>query len=197
MTILNKATIQKLKNDFMRCYSKNVVYREVARCDGFPLFMATRNPEFNKYISWSAPKEEKDIFLPIDKLIREQNLNESVVLSICHKYTGEWMGVARLKEWKDGIEIGIFLHPNYWGRGVVFASGGPLLEVIVNSLPDLPVYIRIMKENERMKRLTDFYSFEKQEEISEEKHPVEGVFILEVYKLNKNIRTTYKNMGYF
>lgn len=189
--------IQHLKTIFSKRYAKKIVFRDVARCDGFALFTATQNPEFNKHLLWPAPSEENSIFLQIDKLIREHTLNNAVILSVCDRYSGTWMGLARLQYWKDGIEMGLYLHPETWSRGVVFASGGALLETLVEQFPDLPIYIRMRPGNEKMKRLTDYYHFELEPDKAQEIHAIEGAILLDVYRLRKHTRIPYPHISHY
>lgn len=184
MNTVNSNTFQNLKNKFNHISSKNIVFREFTRSDGFPLFTATQNPDFNKHLLWVAPEKEQDIFIRTDKIIRENTLNEAIILSVCDKYTGTWVGLVRINKHLDGLEMGILLHPNYWG-GKTFASAvGPVLECTFKNCPDIPVYIRTSSKNEKTQSLAVFYQFEKQDELTEEIHPIYGTITAYTYKYN-------------
>ena len=187
--------LSRLEGVFDHCYAKDVVFRPFCRSDGFPLFIATQNPEFNRYALWSAPSEELAIFIQVDKLIRDQIMNRAIVLSICEKSTGKWLGLATIRDFLDGMQMGLYLHPDVWGRRVVFSAGGAILETLVKTYSELPIYIRVRPGNQRMERLVDYFYFEKQPQQNIETHETEGQVMSDIYRLDKKNREKFAHIS--
>jgi len=185
-----------LKADFDSHYAKKVAFRPFARSDGFPFFEATRHPDFNRNLMWVAPETEKGIFQQVDKLVREHMLGRALILSICQRHTGVWQGLLRIQDYLDGVEIGLYLHPDSWSRGVVVTAGSAFIELIFKNLPDTPMYIRLRPSNARLVRICDVYKFEK---VREEKdiHPIEGEVDVHVYRLTKPLWPGYAGLVNF
>lgn len=191
---MTKFQLQHLRMLFSHRYARSVVFRDVARCDGFALFEATRNPEFNRHLLWPAPAEEGAIFVQIDKLIREHTLGNALILSLCDRKTGTWLGLARIQAWSDGVEFGLYMHPDTWSKWAPVTAGDAILQVLLDEFPDLPVYIRMRGENERMKRFVDYGHFEPEPQC-EAIHAVEGPILLDVYRHRRGSKTPYPHLS--
>ncbi len=53
----------------------------------------------------------------VQKLLREEKLNQSATFSIVSKHTGAWVGFLRWIPYQDGLAISLWVHPDYWGKG--------------------------------------------------------------------------------
>ena len=106
-------TIQKLKSIYNNYYAENIVFRNLAKSDLFPLYKATENPSFNKYLTWDA-KDEANLNIEVKRLLNEAQANRAVVISICDKNSGTWSGFLKFIPNTDGLEVSIWIHPNNW-----------------------------------------------------------------------------------
>lgn len=188
--------IDSLRHAFDCHYAKKVAFRPFARADGFPLFEATRHPEFNRNLLWTAPETEQGIFQQVDKLVREHTLGRALILSICQRQTGEWQGLLRIEDYEDGVEIGLYLHPDSWSRGVVVVAGSAFIELIFRSNPALPMYIRMLPSNERLLRICKVYNFEFVREETDH-HPITGQKQVHVYRLTKDRWPGFQKLTHF
>ena len=143
----------KIGHIFDHHWSRDVAFRVLTRSDIFPLFMATKNAEFNKSLLWSAPEKEEELAPQVDKLIREHQLQRSVALSVVDRNDGTWKGMAIFKSYRDGVEVSLYLHPSTWGRGTVVSAGIALTRLISREIPEVPIYNRIKEGNELMQKV--------------------------------------------
>ena len=160
-SLSGSALFPQLAGVFDQYISKNITFRPLARCDAFPLYVATQHPEFNQYLLWSAPQQEAEIVPQIDKLLREQTLRRAMITSFCDKSTGLWKGLTALRPFRDGVEMGLWLHPSAWNTGIVLTAGRAVIEILTQKVPSLPIYNRVMPDNTRMLRICKSYGFEK------------------------------------
>lgn len=176
--------IDALRHVFESTYAKKVAFRPFSRADGFPLFEATRHPDFNRNLLWAAPDTEHEIFQQVDKLIREHTLGRALVFSVSDRPTGTWQGLLRVKDYEDGVELSLYLHPDTWHRGFVVTVGSATIELIFRHHPKIPVYLRVMPTNERMLKVCELNNFE---HIRNETdfHPQQGEKELKVWRLTK------------
>lgn len=181
----NDALIQRLGNIFERHYANKIAFRPINRCDAFPLFVATRDQNFNAFLLWDTPNEEIQTIEQIDKLIRENTLRRVVALSICDRMTGAWWGYVVIKPFRDGAELSLYLHPSVWNKGIVFAAGCAAIELIMLAAPDAPIYNRVHESNVRMRKICRGYGFEKVDE-EDMTHTSGHDLKVEVYRLNKD-----------
>lgn len=180
----NDALIQRLGNIFERHYAHKIAFRTMSRCDAFPLFVATRDQNFNAFLLWETPNEEIQTIEQIDKLIRENTMKRVLALSICDRLNGTWWGYAVIKPFRDGAELSLYLHPSVWNKGVVFAAGCAAIQLLQQAAPDSPVYNRVHESNLRMRKICRSYGFEKVGE-EEMTHAAGHDLKVEVYQLNK------------
>lgn len=182
--LMSRELVSQLKTLFNHRYARNITYRAMARADAFPLFQATQNPEFNRYLLWNAPLQERDVLPQVDKLLREATMDKTVVLSMGEKDTGTWLGLGLLKPFRDGLELSLYLHPKRWNTGSVFVCGRGIIEAVFEAFPDLPMYVRMHPKNRRMERICLAYRF-KPTEGDTAQHATQGALDLLVYRLEK------------
>ena len=156
---MGRALVSKLKTLFDHRYARNITFRALARADAFPLYQATRDPEFNRFLLWNAPLLDRDILPQVDKLLRASKTDNSVVVSMCEKDTGTWIGVTILKPFRDGLEMSLYLHPSRWNTGIVFPCGRGVIEAVFQLEPSLPLYVRMHPDNRRMEKICLAYGF--------------------------------------
>lgn len=186
---MNRSLIASLKQAFDRRYVEAFAFRLVARADAFPLYEATQHPDFNRFLLWAAPTEVSEAVVQIDKLIREVTLNRAVIVSICERLTGSWVGLARLQTYADGVEMGLYIHPRFWAGGVVGGAARAVVQTLLDQLAlkhPCPVYVRVRPGNVKMEKICAFYHFEFQEEVTD-MHPVHGKVELNLYRLRQDL----------
>lgn len=157
-------TIQKLKLVYNNFYSENISFRNLSKSDLFPLFKATENPSFNKYLTWGA-KDEPHLNIEIKRLLNEAQLNRAVVISICDKYTGTWGGFFKLIPHDDALEVSLWVHPNFWNSKFSIKSFAIALQIAFEYGAVNKIYGRIVKENIAIKRVTNLLGFQYLEDI--------------------------------
>jgi RimJ/RimL family protein N-acetyltransferase len=118
--------------DFAECMdrieqygTRRVLFRPVSHSDAFPLWLATRNPEFNRLLLWDRPDTMGQLARRVERIVDERRLGRMAALSVVVRNTGEWLGLMRLMPLQtpaqlDGtvIESGLWLHPKFWGSNI-------------------------------------------------------------------------------
>jgi RimJ/RimL family protein N-acetyltransferase len=100
-----------------RSYSQRVALRPVALCDAWPLFLATRNPAFNKYLLWPQPEHEDLVLKRIRLIMDAARVGRLCAVSAVQRQTGEFIALFRFQPYAaraDAIEMGIWVHDKYW-----------------------------------------------------------------------------------
>jgi len=99
-----------------RC-SRRLALRELAYCDAWPLFQATRTPRFNEHLTWAMPQQEREAEARVDAIRAAARRNQLTALSAVVRDTGEWVSLFRFQPSGHGpksLEIGVWTHPNFW-----------------------------------------------------------------------------------
>src|SRR5688572_16783801 len=104
--------------DTLECsFTKRVALRPVALSDAWPLFAATRNPEFNRHLSWAQPETEDLVLKRIRLIMDASRKGRLTALSAVQRSTGEFVALFRFiphATLPDTIEMGVWLHDRYW-----------------------------------------------------------------------------------
>lgn len=174
---------QQISHLFNHHTSRSLAFRNFARADAWPLLNATENPEFNKFLLWDAPDHISTMMIQVEKLLREHQLSRLVALSLVDRDDGNWKGLCLLKGFRDGIEMSLYLHPSAWNTGLVLMSGCAVIELLLQEIPDKPIYNRVIEGNRRMERINLKYGFEKID-IVEDTHANGERRKLDVFLLN-------------
>lgn len=182
--------IAQLSSVFDHHYAGRLSFRPLARSDAFALFQASQDPDFTRYLLWSSPSEEVQTVAQVDRLIRETMLRNAIVFSICRKPSGEWLGYAALLPFRDGVEMGVAIHPQFWNTRVVFTASSAIVQVLMKMFPGAPIYNRVSPENSRMRRICEAYGFEKVDQV-EVPHKAGHTVPLDVYLLNPELVKTF------
>lgn len=118
-----------LAKDLCGATTARLALRAVALADGYPLFEATRNVEFNRHLMWSKPDTVADVRLRLDTIIETCKIGKMVAVSAVLKTTGEWVGLYRFTPNGEQLEMGLWIHPKFWKGGY----GRELTEACIDS----------------------------------------------------------------
>ena len=181
---MSRELLSQLKKAFSHRLARNITYRSLARADAFPLFQASRDPEFNRYLLWNAPLLDRDMLPQVDRLLRESTMEKALALSMCEKDTGTWMGLGVLRPFRDGLELSLYIHPARWNTNTVFTCGRGIIEVVFEHGDQTPLYVRMHPQNRRMERICLAYRFERVDG-EQAQHATQGPLDLNVFRLDK------------
>ena len=98
-------------------FTKRVALRPVALCDAWPLFVATRNPAFNKHLSWARPETEDLVLKRVRLIMDASRKGRLTALSAVQRTTGEFIALFRFiphGTLPDAVEMGVWMHDRYW-----------------------------------------------------------------------------------
>jgi len=107
----------ELADRLERAWSRRIALRRVSLADGWPLFEATRNPLFNKFLMWDAPQNEQEVLARIDAIVEAQRRGRLAALSGVVRTTGAWASLYRFQPYAadpDVMEMGVWTHHDYW-----------------------------------------------------------------------------------
>ena len=103
-----------------RVHSQRLALRQVSLSDGWPLFRATRNPQFNKHLLWQQPASESEVFQRVDAIIQASLRGRMSALSAVAKDSGEWVALFRFQPDQSdatatrALEMGVWVHDRFW-----------------------------------------------------------------------------------
>lgn len=103
-----------------RVYSPRLALRPVSLCDAWPLFRATRNPEFNKHLMWHQPADDRQLLDRIDLIVEASRRGRLSALSAVSKDTGEWVALFRFQPYSPDstvLEMGLWTNDRFWHDG--------------------------------------------------------------------------------
>lgn len=98
-------------------HTKRLALRPAAVADGWPLWVATRNPIFNSGLLWSQPKDEAQVLERMDAITTATQRGRLTAVSAVVKDTGQWAALFRLLPHAADpakIELGIWMHTDFW-----------------------------------------------------------------------------------
>ena len=107
----------ELADHLERAYSTRLALRRVSLADGWPLFEATRNPLFNKFLMWDTPAGEHEVLARIDAIVEAQRRGRMAAMSGVIRTTGEWATLFRFQPYAadpDVMEMGVWTHDRFW-----------------------------------------------------------------------------------
>jgi RimJ/RimL family protein N-acetyltransferase len=123
-------------------YSERLVLRPMLECDVYPMFMATTDPAFNRYLLWDAPSTVTQLSERIEKILDERRKGQMGVWVAAEITTGAFVALFRAyaidsppEVGELHIETGIWLHPNYWMGGLSVEVSSLCLDLIFNETP--------------------------------------------------------------
>jgi hypothetical protein len=112
-----------------------------------PLFKATRNPAFNRYLLWDAPAEWEDVAPCIDKIVQVMRTGVRTTMTVCKEGSSRWSGMATALTFCEGYEIGLLVDPEDWGSPMAVSIIAALMEVLKGEHPEAPVYAHVLADN--------------------------------------------------
>lgn len=107
----------ELSEALARVRSERVALRPVALADAYPLYRATRHPNFNRFLLWEQPDDEDQVLARVDAIARASAAGRLAAFSAVLVETGEWVALYRFQphaEWPDAAEVGIWTHDRFW-----------------------------------------------------------------------------------
>lgn len=103
-----------------RVHSPRLALRPLALSDGWPLYRATRNPDFNRHLMWTQPADEPVLMERVDVIIEASRRGQLAAMSAVLKDTGEWVALFRFQPHASGaevIEMGLWTNDRFWHDG--------------------------------------------------------------------------------
>jgi RimJ/RimL family protein N-acetyltransferase len=98
-------------------FTRRVALRPVALSDAWPLFVATRNPAFNRHLSWTQPENEELVLKRMRLIMDASRKGRLTALSAVQRSTGEFIGLFRFlphATLQDTVEMGVWMHDKFW-----------------------------------------------------------------------------------
>lgn len=98
-------------------FSERIALRPVALCDAWPVFLASRNPGFNKHLLWAQPEYEELVLKRVRMIMDASRLGRLTALSAVQRQTGDFIALFRFQPHAsrlDVVEMGIWVHDKYW-----------------------------------------------------------------------------------
>jgi RimJ/RimL family protein N-acetyltransferase len=98
-------------------FTSRVALRPVALCDAWPLFVATRNPAFNRHLSWAQPENEELVLKRVRLIMDASRKGRLTALSAVRRATGEFIALFRFiphATLHDAVEMGVWMHDKFW-----------------------------------------------------------------------------------
>jgi RimJ/RimL family protein N-acetyltransferase len=123
-------------------YSERLVLRPLLECDVYPMFMATTDSAFNRYLLWDAPRSVEQLSGRIDGILDERRKGRMGVWVAAEITTGAFVALFRAYAIDSPpeadelhVETGIWLHPNYWMGGLSVEVSSMCLDLIFGETP--------------------------------------------------------------
>jgi RimJ/RimL family protein N-acetyltransferase len=131
-----------------------VLLRPLLESDVYPIFMATTNPAFNRYLLWDAPSTVAQLSLRIEKILDERRKGLMGVWVAAEITTGAFVALFRSfqVEPPEGtdelhLETGIWLHPNYWLGGLSVEVSSISCDLLFDETPVDVLHASTHREN--------------------------------------------------
>jgi len=107
----------ELSEALERARSSRIALRPVAISDAYPLFAATRNPKFNRYLLWDQPQSLDEVLCRVELIVDASRRGRMSAFSAVAVETGEWMALYRFQpdtEQLETSEVGIWTSDKHW-----------------------------------------------------------------------------------
>ena len=110
--------LSQLRRELPRVMAGELRYRPVATDDYWRLWLATRHPEFNRCLPWPAPTQPAGALERMRDLLADEAVGRLIAFACERPSEGrQWVAIFRFTAWRDGLETGLWLHPDGWGQG--------------------------------------------------------------------------------
>lgn len=100
-----------------RLYTPRLALRQVSLADGWPLFAASRNPQFNQYLLWDQPADQWPALDRVDAISQAARQGKLTAVSAVERETGAWVSLFRFQPFGNVarcVEMGVWTHHAYW-----------------------------------------------------------------------------------
>lgn len=117
MTAQNTHDFAELTAALSLFHTKRLALRPAAVADGWPLWVATRNPLFNDGLLWAQPTNDSQVLERMDAITAATQRGRMSAVSAMVKDTGQWVALFRLLPHAADpakIELGIWMHTEFW-----------------------------------------------------------------------------------
>lgn len=145
--------IEKIKNIYENYYGENFVFRPFLKADTFTLMDATKYPAFNEHLAWDSPEDVATMAEQVEYLLREARMGKLLPISICEKDRGSWIGFFKFAEFREGVEMTMWYHPNYWSSLTLFNSAHAIIDTIFEHTDIEKIYLQTKVDNIKLKKL--------------------------------------------
>lgn len=98
-------------------FTPRLALRPVALSDAWPIYAASRNPGFNRYLLWPQPETEELVLKRLRLIMDASRKGRLTALSAVQRSTGEFVALFRFiphATLPDTVEMGVWLHDRYW-----------------------------------------------------------------------------------
>lgn len=106
-----------LTRELEHVYTKRLALRPVSVADAWPIFHASRNDLFNRYLLWPQPNSEQDVLDRLQLIADASRRGALTGVSAIVRATGEFIALFRFLPHasKPGaIEMGIWTSDRFW-----------------------------------------------------------------------------------
>jgi RimJ/RimL family protein N-acetyltransferase len=106
-----------LTEQLERVFTSRLALRPLSLSDSWPLFQATRNPDFNKHLLWEQPENESYVLDRINTTVDAARRGRLAAMSAVLKATGEWVSLYRFQPSSHdptAVEMGIWTSDKFW-----------------------------------------------------------------------------------
>ena len=134
---------QHLTEQLERVHSGRLAMRRTALSDAWPLFLATRNPLFNRFLMWDSPANDLHALDRVESIIDAARRGRLTAMSAVVKSTGEWVSLFRFQPYMANpasVEMGVWTHDKFW-HGRYSLELGRLCVDAAFALSDIPVLV--------------------------------------------------------
>lgn len=177
--------MNKITHAFNHHIAGTLSFRTLCRSDAFPILDASKNPEFNARLIWGPPENLDEVLVEVDKLIAEQASGNAIVVSVCERDNGKWVGLYKFSKFEDSLCMGLWTHPDYWKSMAAFRCAESAVEIAFRS-SELPhLYAAIVKGNRTMEKMLTTSGFIYQSDIPL-KHSKGHDVLCDLFKLNRS-----------
>jgi RimJ/RimL family protein N-acetyltransferase len=122
---MESVDLRDFEERFSRYLTHRVAIRPMSMSDMWPIWHATRNPDFNRFLLWNRPDDVRQVEDRLERIGDERRLGQMAAVSGVVRATGEWVCALRLYRIDPpegvaapAIEGGIWVHPNFWKSGL-------------------------------------------------------------------------------
>lgn len=125
---MNSIDFGELADELALVHTRRLALRPLCEADGWPLWLATRNPCFNEGLLWPQPAHQDQVFERVDAIVRLARRGGLAAMSAVLKDTGQWAALFRFLPYAGQsaapaaptrapvrvVEMGVWTHPAFW-----------------------------------------------------------------------------------